>query len=60
MLPYGALDLELDAVDDVAREMHRVALSARPLIGGKPENQHEIRSRRRAVTDCRWALCLIL
>ena len=43
----GALDLELEAEKEVAHESH----SARP--------PHGIRSRRRAVTDWRWTLCLI-
>ena len=65
-LPCGALDLELDAVEDAAREMHST-LRTKWLMSCTLSStsdryqacQHGIRSRRRAVTDWRWALYLI-
>ena len=62
-LPCGALDLELDAVEDAAREMHstlRTKWLARCTLSSTSDRwracQHRIRSRRLAVTDKRWTL----
>ena len=65
-LPCGALDLELDVVEDAAREMLstvRTKWLASCTLSSTSDRwqacQHGIRSRRRAVTDQRWTLCLI-
>ena len=57
-LPCGALDLELDAVEDAAREMHATlrtkwlaSCTLSSTSGRWQACQHGIRSRRRAVTD---------
>ena len=53
-LSCGALDLEFAAEEEAAREVH----SQSDLYRWQA-CMHGIRSRRRAVTDKRWTLCLL-